>query len=105
MHEDEINAFNTILANITKELYKEFGPKDMSATLEVTLAFDEQQRVSAFRNPTINGESKMPSFEVTERINNISSKLLEFPEHFRLKECKFIVKPGGEMNIAPTYMV
>ncbi|OGC50343.1 hypothetical protein A2716_04005 [candidate division WWE3 bacterium RIFCSPHIGHO2_01_FULL_40_23] len=90
---------------ILKKIYSEVGSEDLSDALDVTIKFDELQRVSSFDNLLVNGLPKMPSFELTERVNEISKELLELPEKYKLKECKLFVKADGEMNVAPIYLL
>ena len=103
-NQTQIETFNQILIGILKTIYIEMGPQDMSASLEVLVKFDDKQRVSGFENLLVNGKPKIPSFELTEKVNEISTQLLSLPEKHWLKECKFDVKEGGQMDISPTYI-
>ena len=99
------SLFNTILMDVLRALYGELGTSDMSASLEVSLKFDDAQRVISFDNLLVNNLPKIPSFEVTTKINQLTSKLLELPEKYKLKECKLGVKAGGAIDIQPTYLL
>ncbi len=98
------DVFNEILISILRELYSHFGKEDMSASLEVTLLFDELQRVSKFDNLLVEGYPKIPPFELCERINEVSTQIQNLPEKYKLTSCRLSVKPGGQMDIAPVYI-
>lgn len=102
--QDINNIFNNILMSLLRTLYAELGTEDLATAVEVTLKFDEQQRVSSFDNLLVNGLPKMPSFELSEKLNTLSQELLKLPEIYKLKECKFTIKAGGEYGFNPVYL-
>jgi hypothetical protein len=97
-------ALISILDEVAREIYLELGPEDLSSSLEATLRFDDLQRITRFENLRVNNLPKMPSFELTEKINIVLQGILKLPPKFKLKECRFDIKPGGSIRLFPTYL-
>lgn len=93
-----------IFIEIARLLYKDIGPEDMSSSLSAILNFDKEQRVSRFENLAIDGLPKIPSFKVTEEINNIAAQIKTLPKKYLLKQLKIAVEPGGKVNTQAVYL-
>lgn len=97
------DIFNETVIGVLKEMYTFFGKGDMSSSLDVTLIFDENQRVSKWENLLVNGKPQTAPIELSMKINSISKQLADLPENYKLASCKFSVQSGGHMDIDPVY--
>lgn len=101
--ENPTETLNRIFINLIRKLYTGLGQVDFSNPMEAVLKFDEEQRISSFNNLKINGEPKIPSFDLAEELNEISTEIFDLPMKFHLESLDINVQEGGEMDIHPHY--
>lgn len=100
----ELNEIlNNVFIELVRTLYLAVGPNDISQKLEVTLKFDDLQRISQYQNLLLDNKPKTPPQELTEKINNITTKITKLPKEYQLEIMYIEVNPGGNMKVIPGY--
>jgi len=96
---------NHMFKSLATSLYHDVAGNKPGLTLDATLEFDRQQRISNLTNVTVDGLPKIPSFEVIETMNNVSvDTLSSLPEIYKLKALKLNIAANSSFDAAPTYL-
>ena len=101
---DANEMFSQICIDVATMFYRQFGSSNLESSLEVTLEFDELQRVSKLVDLKVDGLPKLPPFEFLGEINKKCQEFLALPEIYKLKSLAIDIKPGGKLNTLPIYL-
>ncbi len=95
---------NQLFADLAVLLYQGVAQDKAGISLNGTLVFDTQQRISELSNVTVDGSPKIPSPDVVETMNILAKDTLtKLPEIYKLKKLELSVQSDGTFGAAPTY--
>lgn len=91
-----------LLVDAATDLYRSAVDSGGAAELHARLAFDEQQRVAAIEDLTVDGRPVMPALDVFEQINTRTTRIAALPQVHHIAAISVAVV-GGKISTSITY--